>query len=114
MQPKHLSPIAFVLSQLKPSPSYGQTGFQTAPGVPAPPEAIWSDDEMVSWWELTVVLMVLVLAVGVPAVQAFQAGGPTRFYLPGWVWGLGILFFWPLGLLWLTLQSFMLQRMMRK
>ena len=50
-------------------------------------------------------MFLLVFAILVPAVQAFGCFGATNLYLPGWAWGILILLFWPLGLVWLVFKG---------
>lgn len=47
----------------------------------------------------------VIFAILVPAVQAFSCFGDTNLSLPGWAWGLLILLFWPLGLVWLVFKG---------
>jgi hypothetical protein len=50
-------------------------------------------------------LFLAVFGTLVPAAQAFACLGPTNLYLPGWAWGILILAFWPLGLVWLVFKG---------
>ena len=51
-------------------------------------------------------LVLFIVAIVLPAVQAFSCGtSTTNLYLPGWAWGVLIILFWPLGLLWLVLSG---------
>lgn len=50
-------------------------------------------------------LLLVVFAILVPAVQAFACFGATNLYWPGWAWGILILLFWPLGLVWLVFKG---------
>ena len=50
-------------------------------------------------------VFIIIFLVFVPAIQAFQCQGQTSLYFPGWLWGIGILFFWPLGFVWAGLRG---------
>lgn len=49
-------------------------------------------------------LFLLIFATIVPAIQAFTTPCET-LGLPGWAWGFLILFFWPVGIIWLILRN---------
>ena len=54
---------------------------------------------------LVLFLFLSVFVVLVPAIQAFSCGQNSSLGMPGWIWGFLILFFWPLGVIWLVLQG---------
>ena len=52
-----------------------------------------------------VALLLLVFVVVVPTVQAFTCFSGTNLGMPGWLWGILILLFWPFGVVWMVYKG---------